>query len=98
MVRTPLWTDSPDKMAQVGYSADESLGPDEVAKYMIELITQGKYPGGTSLEMSMGGSRPLGVWNIEPPAALGTNVPKEVIDKNRAPIAALLKKERGSHL
>jgi 3-hydroxybutyrate dehydrogenase len=94
MVQTPLWTDHPEKMAQFGYNPNESLTADDVANYMVTLITDGQYPGGTCLETTVGGSRVLGVWNIEPPKALGTKVPQAVIEMNQAPIKALLKKER----
>jgi len=97
-VRTPLWTDYPEKMKQFGYTIENSLTPDEVAKYMAELVTDGKYEGGACLEISTQGSRLLGTWNIPPPSSPGTAVPQEVIEKNRAPITAILKKERGAKL
>ena len=63
---------------------------------MIELVTDGKYGGGTTLECAASGSRPLGTWNIEPPDVTGTSVPPEVIERNLAPIKEMLAKERSS--
>jgi hypothetical protein len=81
-------------MKQFGYTAEASITPDDVAKAMVELVTDGKYEGGTCVETTTNGIRILGVWNIDPPHYEGTAVPKEMIENNQAPIKALLKKER----
>ena len=94
LVRTPLWTDYPEKMEQFGYTNDNSITAESVAKTMIELVTEGKYGGGTTLECAASGSRSLGTWNIEPPDVKGTSVPAEVIKRNLAPIKEKLAKER----
>jgi len=94
VVRTPLWTDRPEKVEQFGVSDANSISPEDVAKVMIEVISSGKYEGGASVETSISGTRTLGVWNIDPPPSPGTVVAKEVIDANYAPILSLLKKER----
>lgn len=49
LVRTPLWTDYPEKMKQFGYTTENSLSADDVAKSMLELVSDGKYGGGTCL-------------------------------------------------
>ena len=95
IVRTPLWTDYPEKMKQFGYTVENSITADDVANAMVELVTDGKYEGGTCLETTTQGSRVLGTWNIPPPASHGTQVPQEAIERNYAPILAVLKKERG---
>jgi hypothetical protein len=82
-------------MKQFGYTIENSITPDYVAKVMVDLVTLGKYGGGTCLETTTNGSRALGVWNIDPPATKGTAVPEEAIERNHAPITAALKKERG---
>ncbi len=48
-VDTPLWDQ--DKRSRVNFGALESLAPDDVAKAMIELVQEGKYKGGTVLEI-----------------------------------------------
>jgi hypothetical protein len=49
LVRTPHWTDYPEKMRQFGYTTENSLSADDVAKSMLELVSDGKYGGGTCL-------------------------------------------------
>jgi hypothetical protein len=87
-------------MKQFGYAADHehSIGPDDVAQIMVDLVTDGKWGGGTILECSPSGSRALGTWNIEPPSSKGTGVPKDITDQNHAPVLAILKRERGVNL
>lgn len=85
-------------MKQFGYTNENSITPDDVAKAMVELVTDGKYAGGTCLEATIDGSRVLGVWNIDPPRYKGVQVPEEAIERNRAPITALLQRERRGEL
>jgi hypothetical protein len=96
MVSTPLWLDRPDLMAQFGYDPDYTITPQRVAEDMYELITNGKYPGGTCLENSLGGTRVLGTWNIEPPKGQGTTAPKEMRDRLNERMVDLMRRERGA--
>ncbi|RDW94818.1 NAD(P)-binding Rossmann-fold containing protein-14 [Coleophoma crateriformis] len=94
LVRTPLWTDYPEKMEQFGYTMASSITAEDVAKAMADAITDGKVLGGLSMSVSTSGTRLLGTWNIEAPKEDGTSVPKEVIERNYAPIITTMKKER----
>jgi hypothetical protein len=96
LVKTPLWTDRPEMVNQFGVTENNSLSPEDVAKYMVELITDGKYPGGACLETSIRGARVLGTWNVEAPASHGTAVTKEILEKNYKPILEIMEKERGA--
>ena len=67
-VDTPLWTE--EKKARVNFSSIESLAPDDVAKAMIDLVQEGKYVGGTVLEIMPNNgpkTRVVPEWNIDPP-------------------------------
>jgi short-subunit dehydrogenase len=48
-VDSPLW--DADKRERTHFNEVESLKPDEVAAAMIELVQDGKYGGGTLLEI-----------------------------------------------
>jgi len=63
---------------------------------MADLIEDGKYGGGASLEISSAGTRLLGTWNISEPKTTGTGDVREFGDKNYAPIIELLRRERNS--
>ncbi|KAF4627398.1 hypothetical protein G7Y89_g10749 [Cudoniella acicularis] len=73
-------------MAQFGYDVSNTIGPEDVAREMVNLVEQGRYVGGTCLETSVDGSRELGTWNIEPPKELGTKVPDAVLEENYRPM------------
>lgn len=49
IVKTPLWTSQPDKMAQFSITDDPAAAVpvEDVAQTMLELIQDGKFPGGT---------------------------------------------------
>ena len=52
------------------FSLRESLKPDDVAKAMIDLVQEGKYVGGTCLEIMPNKgpqTRVIPEWNIDPP-------------------------------
>jgi hypothetical protein len=98
-VKTPLWTDRPDKMSQFSIQDDEALSPDDVAKGMLDLVQKGEYGGGTVLEISMAGTRVIPEWNCDPPSMKGTG---QEFARNqdrerslREPISVRMKLERG---
>ena len=67
-VDTPLW--SPDRRERVAFHNIESLSPDDVAKEMINLVQDGKYGGGTVLEIMPNNgpkTRVVPEWNIAKP-------------------------------
>lgn len=94
MVQTPLWLDYPEKMKQFGYDPETAVTAEIVAQAMVDTVN-GKHRAGESLEVTAGGTRVLGTWNLDPPSSSGTSVPQEVIDTNYAPLIAILNKERG---
>lgn len=59
MVATPLWTrdDAKHVREQFSYADDLCIKPEEVAQGMKEIIEEGKYPGGTLLEVSKSRAR-----------------------------------------
>ena len=67
-VDSPLWTS--EKRERTHFNKVESLKPDDVAKAMIDLVQDGKYGGGTLLEIMPNNgpkTRVIPEWNIDPP-------------------------------
>jgi short-subunit dehydrogenase len=67
-VDTPLW--STERREKVAFHNIESLTADEVAKEMINLVQDGKYGGGTVLEIMPNNgpkTRVVPEWNIDKP-------------------------------
>jgi hypothetical protein len=101
LVRTPLWTDYPEKMKQFGYTMENTIPPEAVASAMIDLITNGKYEGGTCLLLLVQRMQFSSFHSVLPKAMLTyelCSVPQAVIDANYAPILAMMKKERRAKL
>jgi hypothetical protein len=95
-VRTPLWTDYPEKMKQYGYTMENTITADAVAASMLDLVQGAEYEGGSCMEVSSSGTRLLGTWNVPAPPAEGTSIPKEVLELNYKPVQAILAAERKS--
>ncbi|KAI9792870.1 MAG: hypothetical protein M1835_007628 [Candelina submexicana] len=101
VVRTPLWTE--EKTSQFSVRDIPSNTTAEVADAMVDLIQDGKYAGGTVLEITVAGTRVIPLWNIDPPpdAAFGSgaaSAPSEMIQKTVAPMIEKMKSERGVDL
>ena len=65
-VNSPFWTT--EKRERTGFDKAESLQPDDVAKAMIDLVQEGKYGGGTLLEIMPNNgpkTRVVPEWNID---------------------------------
>ena len=54
VVKTPLWTENPEKMKLVDESVDDWVTPEEIAERMLELVVREEYVGGTVLEVAKG--------------------------------------------
>jgi NAD(P)-dependent dehydrogenase (short-subunit alcohol dehydrogenase family) len=70
IVDTPLFTS--EKTKQFTVTEDNALSADSVASHMLDLIQRKAYPCGTVLELTLGGHRLIGDWNVPPPAGDGS--------------------------
>ena len=93
MVQTPMFTADPEQAKKWGYDPTVAVTAEIVADAMIDLVVN-EHPGGTCIEVSRSGTRPLGVWNIEAPTSVGASVPQDVVDQNFAHLTAIMRKER----
>lgn len=96
IVKTRIWTDQPDKMAQFAIADNKvAVTVEEVAQSMLELIQDGKYVGGTVFKID------TGVKEVVRTVSLATG-DEEKAEHLRAlrerivqPVRELLKGERG---
>ena len=63
VVRTPLWTDNPEKMANLDQSTDAWVTPEEVAAAMMDCVESESTAGGAVVEIGAGYTRHVGLWN-----------------------------------
>lgn len=63
VVRTPLWTEHPEKMVNIDEKKDGWVTPQEVAAAMLKLAEDGQYGGGTVLEVGKDNMREVGAIN-----------------------------------
>ncbi|KAL6690731.1 NAD(P)-binding protein [Trichoderma pleuroticola] len=63
VVRTPLWTEHPEKLMNVDAAQDAWVTPQEVAQAMLQCIEENEYFGGTILEVGAGHTRKVKVYN-----------------------------------
>jgi len=77
VVRTPLWTDHPEKLEWFNEEADVWIAPEEVAGQMLRLLEDEGLPGGTVLEVAAHGtSRMVTAFNDPGPQGEGHRVSK----------------------
>ncbi|GLA02071.1 hypothetical protein AnigIFM60653_001366 [Aspergillus niger] len=100
VVPTPLWDTVPGIRKQLSYDRVKHVPAEEVAEYMLELIQQGKYPGGSVVEITSSGSdgrRIIPPWNVSPPKVYA-GADKEMLGNFIEPVRAALKKDRKAKL
>ncbi|KAI1331026.1 hypothetical protein F5Y16DRAFT_361961 [Xylariaceae sp. FL0255] len=68
VVRTPLWTEHPEKLRLLKTSQDGWVTPEEVAKAMLRLVTDPKLGGGTIFEVGKDCTRLVQAFNDPGPA------------------------------
>jgi hypothetical protein len=56
-VHTPLWYERDDLEQNFSYDESETQTPDEMAAEMVNLVTLGKYSGGTVLQVEKAGTK-----------------------------------------
>ena len=72
-VRTPMWSDDPDKKGMTG-EQDVTIEPEEIAEGMLELCENPEYGDGTILEVLKGTRRVVPLYGNTPPTGLGLMV------------------------
>jgi NAD(P)-dependent dehydrogenase (short-subunit alcohol dehydrogenase family) len=63
IIKTPLWTDNPEKLQMMDEEKDEWATPDEVAVAMLRLVEEEAMRGGTLLEVGKNCTRLVGLFN-----------------------------------
>ncbi|KAI9151236.1 putative nad-dependent 15-hydroxyprostaglandin dehydrogenase protein [Paramyrothecium foliicola] len=63
VVRTPLWTEHPEKLVNLNSEQDSWVTPEEVAEAMLKLVVDDKFVGGAILEVGKNNVREVQVLN-----------------------------------
>lgn len=63
VVRTPLWTENPEKLANLDQSTDAWVTPQEVAEAMLDCVENESRAGGAMIEVGAAHTREVGVYN-----------------------------------
>ncbi|KAI1498604.1 short-chain dehydrogenase [Biscogniauxia marginata] len=68
VVRTPLWTEHPEKLINLDTEKDGWVTPDEVAEAMLRCVEDTEIPGGSIMEVGKDNSRLVQVYNDPGPS------------------------------
>jgi NAD(P)-dependent dehydrogenase (short-subunit alcohol dehydrogenase family) len=74
LIKTPLWTEHPEKLAFVDEERDAWATPEEVAEAMLRCLEEPELGGGTILEVGKGQTRVVGQFNDPGPSGEGHTV------------------------
>jgi len=94
MVRTPLWTENPDKMKAIS-DDDVILEPEELAAAMLTLVESEAYPGGTVLEVLKDKTR---VVNVDSSVAEGPGATMSNMHVVQRDTIEVLRKEQAARV
>lgn len=91
VIKTPLWTENPEKLRWIDVEQDEWVTAEDVAQVMLDLVQKEEYVGGTVLEVGQNQVRRVEVLNDPGPKGAGHTVSaadvgeKEVWDRLTRP-------------
>lgn len=74
VIRTPLWTEHPEKLFYVDEARDEWATAEEVAEAMLQCVEEEELVGGTVLEVGKGQTRVVAQFNDPGPSGSGNTV------------------------
>jgi len=74
IIKTPLWTEHPEKLAWLDEDKDEWVAPEEVAEVMLRVVQEKEYVGGTVVEVGKSQTRKVTVRNDPGPSGAGHTV------------------------
>ncbi|CAI6340841.1 unnamed protein product [Periconia digitata] len=74
IIKTPLWTEHPEKMAYLDSGKDEWATPEEVAEAMVRCVEDEELGGGVVLEVGKGQTRRVEALNDGGPGGAGHTV------------------------
>lgn len=74
VIKTPLWTENPEKLQWIDSAKDVWVEPEEVAETMLSLIEKDEHVGGTILEVGKDQTRHVKVLNDAGPSGAGHSV------------------------
>ncbi|KAH0347597.1 NAD(P)-binding protein, partial [Aureobasidium melanogenum] len=74
IIKTPLWTDNPDKMRYFDEEKDLWATPEEVAEAMLTLVEDEEMVGGTILEIGHDVKRVVPIFNNPGPKGAATSI------------------------
>lgn len=63
LIKTPLWTEHPEKMPFIDEKTDEWATPEEVAQAMLDMVQDAALPGGMILEVGKEHRREVPLYN-----------------------------------
>lgn len=76
VIKTPLWTEHPEKLGYIDTEKDVWATPEEVAEAMVRCLEEPELPGGTILEVGAKQTRVVGQFNDPGPSGAGHTVSK----------------------
>lgn len=80
VIKTPLWTEHPEKLTFVDQGKDEWATPEEVADAMLRCLVDDDLPGGSILEVGKDQTRKVEALNDPGPSGPGHTV-SNLVDK-----------------
>lgn len=82
VIKTPLWTEHPEKLKMINPEFDDWATPEEVAEAMLDLVQKPEYVGGTILEVGKDQRRRVEPYNDPGPKGSGNTVSNSEREKD----------------
>lgn len=98
LVKSPLWTDHPEKMEQFAYNEAFAITAETAADAMAKMVESQKYPGGSVVKVTLAGMETIKFDDPVQASSMDTESAERFIHASNRPVQEMLALERGTNL
>lgn len=98
LVKSPLWTDHPEKMEQFAYNESFAMTTETTAEAMATMVESKEYPGGSVVKVTLAGMETIKFDDPIQASSMDVENAERFIHASNAPVKEKLALERGTQL
>ena len=98
LVKSPLWTDHPEKMEQFSYNESFAITAETAAEAMATMVQSQEYPGGSVVKVTLSGMEMIKFDDPVQASSMDTESAERFIHASNRPVQEKLALERGTNL
>lgn len=98
LVKSPLWTDHPEKIEQFAYNEAFAITAETAADAIAKMVESQDYPGGSVVKVTLAGMETIKFEDPVQVSSMDTESAQRFIHASDRPVREMLARERGTNL